>query len=118
MIKKKYKLNTNPSVINFEVNPSSLWVIYNTNIEESNGSNIIFLNYHKYLKIIFKKSNDVFKMQNYYQNIDVISKIIFLGDKKIRDKRLRDVVTSQEARAWKFLSKSVFLKYILLLLFY
>ena len=77
MIKKKYKLNTNPSVINFEVNPSSLWAIYNTNIEESNGSNIIFLNYHKYLKQIFKKSNDVFETSSYYQNTDAISKIIF-----------------------------------------
>ena len=77
MIKKKYKLNTNPSVINFEVNPSSLWAIYNTNIEESNGSNIIFLNYHKYLKQIFKKSNDVFETNSYYQNTDAISKIIF-----------------------------------------
>ena len=77
MIKKKYKLNTNPSVINFEVNPSSLWAIYNTNIEESNGSNIIFLNYHKYLKTIFKKSNDVFAMHTHYENTDAISKIIF-----------------------------------------
>ena len=77
MIKKKYKLNTNPSVINFEVNPSSLWAIYNTNIEKSNGSNIIFLNYHKYLKTVFKKYNDVFEMRTYYQNTDAISKIIF-----------------------------------------
>ena len=38
-----------------------------------------------------------------------ISKIFFLGDKKIRDKRLRDVITSQEARFWKFISKNVYL---------
>lgn len=38
-----------------------------------------------------------------------ISKIYFLGDKKIRDKRLRDVITSQEARFWKFISKNVYL---------
>ena len=38
-----------------------------------------------------------------------ISKIYFLGDKKIRDKRLRDVITSQEAKFWKFLSKNVYL---------
>ena len=35
-----------------------------------------------------------------------ISKIIFKGDKKIRDRRLRDVITSQEAKFWKFLSKN------------
>ena len=38
-----------------------------------------------------------------------ISKIVFLGDKKIRDKRLRDVITSQESQFWKFLSRNVFL---------
>jgi len=38
-----------------------------------------------------------------------ISKIVFLGDKKIRDKRLRDVITSQESQFWKFLSRNIFL---------
>ena len=38
-----------------------------------------------------------------------IAKIFFLGDKKIRDKKLRDVITSQEARFWKFISKNVYL---------
>ena len=38
-----------------------------------------------------------------------ISKIYFLGDKKIRDNRLRDVITSQEAKFWKFISKNVYL---------
>jgi len=38
-----------------------------------------------------------------------ISKIYFLGDKKIRDKRLRDIITSQESKFWKFLSKNVYL---------
>ena len=38
-----------------------------------------------------------------------IAKIYFLGDKKIRDKRLRDIITSQEARFWKFISRNVYL---------
>ena len=38
-----------------------------------------------------------------------ISKIYFLGDKKIRDKKLRDIITSQEAAFWKFLSRNVYL---------
>ena len=38
-----------------------------------------------------------------------ISKIYFLGDKKIREKRLRDVITSQEAKFWKVLSRNVYL---------
>ena len=38
-----------------------------------------------------------------------ISKIYFLGDKKIRDKKLRDIITSQESKFWKFLSTNVYL---------
>ena len=38
-----------------------------------------------------------------------IAKIYFLGDKKIRDKRLRDIIISQESKFWKFLSKNVYL---------
>ena len=33
-----------------------------------------------------------------------ITKIYFLGDKKIREKKLRDIITSQESRFWKFIS--------------
>jgi len=38
-----------------------------------------------------------------------IAKIYFLGDKKIREKRLRDIITSQEAKFWKFISRNVYL---------
>ena len=37
-----------------------------------------------------------------------IAKIYFLGDKKIRDKKLRDIITSTEAKFWKFLSRNVY----------
>jgi len=38
-----------------------------------------------------------------------ITKIYFLGDKKIRDKKLRDIITSQENQFWKFISRNVYL---------
>jgi len=38
-----------------------------------------------------------------------IAKIYFLGDKKIKETRLRDVITSSESRFWKFISKNVYL---------
>ena len=38
-----------------------------------------------------------------------IAKIYFLGDKKIRERRLRDVITSQESKVWKVFSKNVYL---------
>ena len=38
-----------------------------------------------------------------------IEKIYFIGDKKIREKKLRDVITSQESQFWKFISRNVYL---------
>ena len=38
-----------------------------------------------------------------------IAEINFIGDKKIKDKRLRDVIVSEEKKFWKFLSKNTFL---------
>ncbi|RZO48344.1 MAG: outer membrane protein assembly factor BamA [Candidatus Pelagibacterales bacterium] len=38
-----------------------------------------------------------------------ISKIYFLGDKKFRDTKLRDVILSEEAKFWKFLSRNIYL---------
>ena len=38
-----------------------------------------------------------------------IAKIYFLGDKKIRDRKLRDIITSQENTFWKLFSKNVYL---------
>ena len=38
-----------------------------------------------------------------------IAKIFFLGDKQVRTKRLLDIITSQESKFWKVLSKSVYL---------
>ncbi len=35
-----------------------------------------------------------------------ISKIIFTGDKKVREKRLRDVIASEEYKFWKFISRN------------
>jgi outer membrane protein insertion porin family len=38
-----------------------------------------------------------------------IAEINFIGDKKIKDKRLRDIIVSEEKKFWKFLSKNTFL---------
>ncbi len=38
-----------------------------------------------------------------------ISKINFIGDKKIKFKRLRDVIASEEAKFWKFISRNIYL---------
>ena len=38
-----------------------------------------------------------------------ISKIYFLGNKKFRDKKLRDIIVSEENKFWKFISQNVYL---------
>jgi outer membrane protein insertion porin family len=38
--------------------------------------------------------------------ITKIAKIYFIGDKKIKDRRLRDIIVSTEHKFWKFLSKN------------
>ena len=40
-----------------------------------------------------------------------INQIQFLGDKKIKDRKLKNIITSEESKFWKFLSQSVYLNY-------
>ncbi len=39
-------------------------------------------------------------------NVTAISSISFIGDKKIRDKRLRDIIASEEDKFYKFISRN------------
>ena len=39
----------------------------------------------------------------------LITKIKFIGDKKIKDRKLRGVIVSEEAKFWKFISKRKYL---------
>ena len=38
-----------------------------------------------------------------------IKKIVFLGDKVFKDKRLKEVITSEEHKFWKFISSNVYI---------
>ncbi|MDC1177109.1 outer membrane protein assembly factor BamA [Candidatus Pelagibacter sp.] len=38
-----------------------------------------------------------------------IKKILFIGDKKIKDKKLLEIIASEEHKFWKFLSKKVYI---------
>ena len=64
-----------------------------------------------FLKVNSKIETFPKKRVNVYFNLDKgeltkISKINFKGDRKIRDRRLRDVITSQEDKFWKVLTKN------------
>jgi outer membrane protein insertion porin family len=38
-----------------------------------------------------------------------IHKIQFIGDKKIKDRKLKSIITSEESKFWKFISQSIYL---------
>jgi len=40
-----------------------------------------------------------------------IAKISFIGDRKVKEKRLRDIIVSEENKFWKVLSKNTYLNY-------
>ena len=52
----------------------------------------------------FRKLDLIFEIDR--GKISKISKISFIGDKKIREKRLRDIIASEEDKFWKFISKN------------
>jgi outer membrane protein insertion porin family len=38
-----------------------------------------------------------------------ITKLQFIGDKKVKDRKLKNIITSEESKFWKFISQSVYL---------
>ena len=77
--------------------------------------NIIKKNGYYFAKI--KTSIETNKKQNSVRliyDIDLgdrakISKITFIGDKKIKDRKLKNVIVSEENKFWKFISNKVYL---------
>ena len=67
-----------------------------------------------FLEVKSKVENFPKKRVNIYFEIEKgektkISKINFKGDRKIRDRRLRDIITSQEAKFWKVITRNTYL---------
>lgn len=85
MLKKKYKFNFNPLIVNYEdAVPSSGWSIYDNN-NKTDNSHKILLNYPKNLSLHFKPLNNIFYSEGTVIHSNGISSIIFdLKDKYIR----------------------------------
>ena len=85
MLKKKYKFNFNPLIVNYEdAVPSSGWPIYD-NHNKTDYSHKILLNYPKNLSLHFKPLNKIFYSEGTVLHSNGISNIIFdLKDKHIR----------------------------------
>ncbi len=78
-------------------------------------NNILKTNGYYFTKITSSKSLDS-KLNTLDLKINIelgekakIKKIIFLGDKIFKDKRLKEVITSEEHKFWKFVSRNVYI---------
>ena len=87
-----------PSQLNEDVNLLK-------NIYASMGFNFININ-TKIEKFSENRVNVLFKVKKGEKTY--LKKIDFIGDKKIRDNKLRDIIASEEKKFWKFLSKNVY----------
>ena len=85
MLKKKYKFNFNPLIVNYEdAVPDSGWSIYD-NHNKTDKNHKILLNYPKNLSLYFKPLNKIFYSEGTVKHSNGISNIIFdLKDKHIR----------------------------------
>ena len=85
MLKKKYKFNFNPLIMNYEdAVPNSGWSIYDNNYKTDNKHKIL-LNYPKNLSLYFKPLNKIFYSEGTVRHSNGMSNIIFdLKDKHIR----------------------------------
>ena len=77
MLKKKYKFNFNPLIVNYEDSvPSSGWSIYD-NHNKTDKNHKILLNYPKNLSLYFKPLNKIFYSEDTVRHSNGISNIIF-----------------------------------------
>ena len=85
MLKKKYKFNFNPLIVNYEDSvPSSGWSIYD-NHNKTDKNHKILLNYPKNLSLYFEPVYRVFYSEGTVKHSDGISNIIFdLKDEHIK----------------------------------
>jgi len=77
--------------------------------------NILKQNGYYFAKIkTILETDDILNSVKIILNVDLgkkakIKEIVFLGDKKIKDKKLLELIASEEHKFWKFISNKVFL---------
>ena len=82
--------------------------------DENKISNILRINGYYFSKVSSKLKNNNNNSVDLIYEIDLgekayIKKITFIGDKKIKENKLRKVIVSEEAKFWKFISNKKFL---------
>ena len=81
--------------------------------DEIKLKNILKINGYYFSKIKSKVKNNVNNTIDLKYEIDLgekayISSIKFIGDKKIKDRKLKNIIVSEESKFWKFISKKKF----------
>jgi len=75
-LKKKYKLDINPKIINYDILPSSNWVIYNSS-QNFGKEPKIFLNYQKKQSLRFNNLQKNFISEGHVQYTNFLESITF-----------------------------------------
>ena len=108
---KKFKEELYDKITLKEKNPYNKLLLKN---DLNNIKNIFKRSGYYFVEVkLDEKINDNNTVDLIY-NIDIgkkalIKKIIFIGDKKYKDRKLHSVVTSEEAKFWKFISRGKYL---------
>jgi len=112
-IKSKTIINSINNVISLKNRMSFNENLVSADIKKIN--NLLKTNgyYFAEVKSLFEKNKTLNSVILKY-NIDLgskakIKKISFLGDKKIKDKKLLEIIASEEHKFWKFISNNVYL---------
>jgi len=82
--------------------------------DEEKITNILRTNGYYFSKVVSKLKSNENNTVDLIFDIELgekayIKKITFIGDKKIKDKKLRKIIVSEEAKFWKFISSKKFL---------
>ena len=114
-IKKKFNINDNPTIINFEHVPNNNWAIINTNAINKKSDKIIFLNYPGYEKKIelHKVKNNLYEFKDvefYKDKYSKIKKIEIISENPPKENFTIEIFTVDKSLNKKHIKKINFLK--------
>ncbi len=97
-----------------ELKEKTSFVKYKIKNDESKINNVLRTNGFYFSKVVSKIKKNENNTIDLIFDIELgkrahIKKISFIGDKKIKDRKLRSVIVSEESKFWKFISRKKYL---------
>jgi|TARA_B100002003_G_scaffold237691_1_gene255082 hypothetical protein len=109
-LKKKYKLKQKIKTIDYDINPSSDWVLFNLNNDNIYKDKLILLNYRRQEKIqLLKLKKGLFMSQKKPPHFFTIKKVIFSTNRNINKINI-EISNRVEGQIEILLSKDFILK--------